>query len=167
MAEFDSFISVADGAEERFSFLQSVSAYEDLHYPGVHEWYSYRLYNNAVENFISGNFLATTILSFTFIENALGMLLLDQGSEDKGAYQIIEDSVDEGIISEKEAKKLHKIRELRNPVVHIRTPMNPESYFSRYKKEGKTPWQLAQQDAQESIEAVFILLNSFYDEKPN
>ena len=168
MTEFDSFLSVAkdqrERAEDRFSFLNSLSPYDNLRYPGVHEWYSYRLYMDAVENYIRGHFLATIILSSTFIENILGTLLLEQGSENMGAYQIIEDSVDEGILSEKQAQKLHKVRKLRNPVVHTRNPMNPESYQYRYIEEGKIPWELAKQDAKESIEAVFILVNNFYDE---
>lgn len=157
-------LSEIDSAEERLSFLKSLSAREDLRYPGVHEWYAYRLYLEAIDNFVRGNNLTTVIIGHAFVENTLGAILRKRCSERTTAYEIIQEAVEEGILTESKAETLQRVRKLRNPVAHPRSFADEDSYFHRYTLEDKSPAELAQEDAEEAMKAVFVLVNSFYEE---
>lgn len=166
--DLDQFTFLTDSeikdAKERVSYMESLCEHEDLRYPGVHEWYSYRLYLESIDNYARGNFLSTIIISLAFIENTLGTLTLEPGSDKRGAYEVIEQSVDDGHISRSNAELLHQVRKKRNPVVHTRGPTAEDSYFQRYLSEDGTPYEIAVEDAKECIECVFLLVNSFYED---
>jgi hypothetical protein len=65
---------------------------------------------------------------------------------------------DERWISEEEFDLFEKVRKLRNPLTHFRTPMHEELPDFRAFCEGSEPHEVVEGDAKQILELVFRLV---------
>lgn len=149
--------------ESRIEWIESRQEDDDFQRTSIHGFYSYRLYNDAIHNFIYGRFLSASIIAATFVENALGLYFQSSdllNPEESNSYNLIESAVQDEVITNEDAEKLHRVRQLRNPIVHYRGPIHEEAYLERYINEGEIPWKLAKEDAKKAMEGMFTVKNA-------
>jgi hypothetical protein len=78
--------------------------------------------------------------------------------ERAGALDLLRESLKRAWISEEEFQQFDRVRRLRNPIVHFRRPLAPDTLEYRAVQEDARPDEIAQSDAQEILNAVFNVL---------
>lgn len=85
-------------------------------------------------SFLNGNYMATIFCCQTFIEHSLAGRYAMNGQDalvETGFKNLIDRSLLDGCLTEELAKRLHELREMRNPYVHPRILPNRESLLDR------------------------------------
>jgi hypothetical protein len=92
-------------------------------------WMGKHLFEEARYCFVYGQFLASAILGFAFIERTLAAMFFASGRNDlerASAERLVSEALSQGWINEDEAAALDRARRTRNPLVHFRKPMHNE-----------------------------------------
>jgi hypothetical protein len=124
-------------------------------------WLSYQLLEEAKYCFAYGQFLATAILGVAFIERLLAARFYGSGRDDlerAGGLDLLREALENGSIAQEEFQQFDKVRRLRNPIVHFRRPLAPDTLEYRAVQEDARPDEIAQVDAQEILKCVFLVL---------
>ena len=124
-------------------------------------WLSHQLLEEAKYCFAYDQFLATAILGVAFIERVLAARLYAAGRNDlerAGGLDLLRESLKRAWISEEEFQQFDRVRRLRNPIVHFRRPLAPDTLEYRAVQEDARPYEIVQSDAQEILKAVFNVL---------
>jgi len=117
--------------------------------------------------FINGQFIACVLLCQCFIENSLRNLLSTGGLnydvtdgwlERVGFRDLINKSLEEELITEKEADDFHWLRKARVQYVHPKLPFSRKWIVRRMVEEEATAKELAAQDAVRSVRIVLQLI---------
>lgn len=112
---------------QRLAWLAKEIPVQDL-YQVQDTGYSKLLFNEISECYINGQFIATIVLGFSFIEREIAGRLFsigDKKTAEKGkSEELINSAHKKGWLTEDEMTRLNKLRDLRNPVVHFRDPFN-------------------------------------------
>jgi hypothetical protein len=111
--------------------------------------------------FAYGQYLATIVLGFAYIEVTLAAKFYAAGRNDlerAGIATLLNEARDRGFLSEDEVDDLDRIRRTRNPVAHFRRPGNEESIEWRSVVESDHPYDLLERDAQAVIRAAMKAL---------
>lgn len=85
-------------------------------------------------SFLNGNYMATIFCCQAFIEHSLAGRYALNGQDvlvEIGFKNLIDRSLSDGCLTVKLAKRLHELREMRNPYVHPRILPNRESLLDR------------------------------------
>jgi hypothetical protein len=113
-------------------------------------------------SYINALYMATILLSQSFIEHSLGGSFLMSGDDDiveKGFSKLIDKALETNQIDQKLAGRLHELRKMRNPYTHPKPGITKRSYMGRMKeKDIYDPEILAEQDARFAIQIVIDFL---------
>lgn len=123
-------------------------------------------------SFLNGNYMATIFCCQTFVEHSLAGRYALNGQDtvvEVGFKNLIERSLADGFLTAELAKRLHELREMRNPYVHPRILPNRESLLDRMlatsrqlrssSKQSNDPLAvMAETDARNAVEIVVDFL---------
>lgn len=126
-------------------------------------WLSLRLLEEAKYCFAYGQFLATAVISVAFIERELAALLYGSGRSDlerAGGADLLREALGSGWLSQEEFELFDNVRRLRNPIVHFRRPVAPETLMHRAVVAGSHPEEIVESDARNVLRGVFHLLEN-------
>ena len=119
------------------------------------------LFREAADSFVNGQFLATIVLAFSFIERSIAGRLSYIG-ENKTAEgkskDLLAAALDRGWLTPDEIKSLDEIRLLRNPIVHYRDSFDAKRPEIRAALEGKPHSILFEADARKVLEAAIHII---------
>ena len=94
------------------------------------------------------------ILTQGFVEHSLAEVLLRIGVRRKGMKALIKAAEDAGVVPSDLARRLQKLRRLRNPYVHADTSQWPPAYLRRARTETNGDlYALSDVDARFAMEA--------------
>ncbi len=116
------------------------------------------LFSEAKMAFINGEFISTILLSVSFCEHWLGTFIENKGYPKKDYYtitNIINCLRKNKLISGYLLIQLDRIREIRNPFVHIKEYDNPNNFSQRLFKEKTIPHELLEKDAKEALPLMY------------
>jgi hypothetical protein len=124
-------------------------------------WLSIQLLEEARYCFAYGQFTATTILGVALIERCLAAQFYAAGRNDlerSSGANLLQEALTGGWISLDEFNHFHRVRRLRNPLVHFRRPLARDTVEYRAVQESAHPDEVVEGDAQKTLEAVFRVL---------
>jgi len=145
----------------RLEWLASNYPSSDLGFMLRGGWLSHRLLEEARYCFAYGQFLATAILGVAFIERVLAARFYAAGRDDlerAGGHDLLREALRSAWISQDEFEQFDKVRRLRNPLVHFRRPLAPDTMEYRAVEGEAHPDQLAEGDAQAILMGVCRVL---------
>jgi hypothetical protein len=124
-------------------------------------WLNHQLFEETRYCFVYGQFLSRAILGFAFVERTLAAMFYASGRDNlerANSKKLFQAAQDEGWISEEEFDHFEKVRKLRNPLTHFRTPMHEELPESRAFHRESEPLEVVEADARQILEAGFRLV---------
>jgi len=125
---------------------------------------SHYLFEEARYCFVYGQYIASIMLSLSYIENTLASVFYASGRSDlqrETLLNLLEEAKERGLISESGFAVFNKVREIRNPITHFRKPMDKETIEWRAAKNDRHPYELVEEDAKTALEAVFRMIAKF------
>ena len=125
---------------------------------------SYYLFEEARYCFVYGQYLASTMLSLSYIENTLGSIFYAGGRNDlqrASLANLLKEAKKEGLISEQEFIVFDKVRKIRNPLTHFRRPDDKDLDLQAFKK-GLNLYEMLEEDAKLALKANFRIMEKFY-----
>lgn len=125
---------------------------------------SYYLFEEARYCFVYGQYIASTLLSLSYIENILASVFYTAGRNDLQRAHVVDllnEAKKEGVICESEFTVLNKIREIRNSMTHFRKPCDKETTEYRAIEEDRHPYELLEEDAKIALKTTFRMLEKF------
>lgn len=123
---------------------------------------SHYLFEEARYCFVYGQYIASIMLSLSYIENTLSSNFYASGRNDLQKTRIVDllkEAEKEGLISESEFDAFNKVRKIRNPIMHFRKPDDKEEIEWRAVKAEAYPYELYEQDAKIALKACFRILS--------
>jgi hypothetical protein len=153
-----------DGRIRRLEWLASIlPPGEYLTFPGG--LMSKFLFEEMRYCFAYGQFLATIVLGFAYIEQTLAGKFFAAGRNDlkrAGIAKLLREARRHDILGEDEAKELDQIRRTRNPVTHFRRPLDddPDAYSVELRslQKNEHPYEVLERDAQAVVRAAMKAL---------
>lgn len=145
----------------RLEWLASNYPSSDLGFMLHGGWLSHRLLEEARYCFAYGQFLAAAILGVAFIERVFAARFYAAGRDDlerAGGNDLLREALRTAWISQDEFEQFDEVRRLRNPLVHFRRPLAPDTMEYRAVEGEAHPDQLAEGDAQAILMGVFHVL---------
>lgn len=115
---------------------------------------SFKIFNEAIQSFVGGQFIATIILSQAFIERRFQEyfhIRLDDKKSKLTLSKLLKEFKDSGFIDDYFIDKIDKIRQKRNPFTHHREPLQKDTLMARSFETKMNPDELLEQDAKEAI----------------
>lgn len=125
---------------------------------------SHYLFEEARYCFVYGQYIASTMLSLSYIENTLASVFYTSGRNDlqrASLVNLLEESREEGLISESEFAVFDKVREIRNPLTHFRKPTDKKIIEYRAVKNNRHSYELLEEDAKTALKAAFRMMAKF------
>ncbi len=125
---------------------------------------SYYLFEEARYCFVYGQYIASTILSLSYIENTLGSFFYATGRNDLKRARIADlfkEAQKEGLISEREFIVFDKVRKIRNPITHFRKPLDRETFEYKALESDRHPYEVLEEDAKVALKANFRMMEKF------
>lgn len=145
---------------ERLSWLASrAPAAEIWTFSGG--WLSKHLFEEARYSFVYGQYIAASVLGYAFVERTLGSLFYASGRNDlqrATGKKLIHEAMQINLLSAEEALAFNRARQLRNPLVHFKPPLQQESPDTRAYATGKQPYEIVESDAKHILEVMFRLV---------
>lgn len=140
--------------------VEQIPNTEHLLFPGG--LISKYLYEEARYCFVYGQFLASIVLGFAFIEHTLAALLYAAGRNDferSNISRLLQEALNCDWINQVEFQSLDKARRFRNPVTHYRRPLHDDTIMHRAVKDNELQYTLIEEDARHVMRTVMNLLN--------
>lgn len=112
-------------------------------------------------SFIYGQFVASAVLGFAFVERTLAAMHYGSGRNDlhrATSEKLFKEARSAGWLTESDLAAFEKARRLRNPLVHFRVPLHDDLPESRSFKEDCEPYEVVETDAKQILEVVFRLV---------
>ena len=125
---------------------------------------SYYLFEEARYCFVYGQYIASTMLSLSYIENILASVFYASGRNDlqrARLFDLLKKAKEEGLISESEFTIFNKVRKIRNPITHFRKPSDKENIEPRVVKNNRNPYELLEEDSKTALEATSRIMSKF------
>lgn len=122
---------------------------------------SFRIFNEAIQTYVSGQFIATIILSQAFIERRFQEYFHIRLDDKKSKYtlsNLLKEFKDSGIIDDYFIDKIDKIRLKRNPFTHHREPLHKDTLMARSFEAKTNPDLLLEKDAKEALEMMLTMI---------
>ena len=119
------------------------------------------LFEEARYSFVYGQFLASILLGFAFIEVTLSSWFYISGRNDlerATASKLLFEAKEAAWLTEDEYVRIEDIRCNRNPVTHFRPPLSTDTIEYRALTESNHPYSVIEQDARYVMEAVMHML---------
>lgn len=124
-------------------------------------WLSQKLLEEAKYCFVYGQFLAASILGVAFIERVLAAQFYATGRDElerASAQRLLQEALKSKWITQEEFEQFDAIRSLRNPIVHFRKPLSPDTHERRAIKQNADLYEIAERDAEAILISVFQVL---------
>jgi len=125
---------------------------------------SHYLFEEARYCFVYGQYIASTMLSLSYIENILSSIFYASGRNDlqkASVVDLLKEAKEEGLISESEFTIFNKVREIRNPLTHFRKPGAKKTIEYKADKNDMHPYELLEKDAKTVLKATFRMMAKF------
>lgn len=126
--------------------------------------FSQLLFHETAESYVNGQFVATIVLGFSFIERAIAGRLHhvnDKVAERGSSEQLIAAALKRQWITREESEALNRLRLLRNPVIHFRGHLELERPEVKALLSARSVPQLLEGDAMATLEAaIHVVLNA-------
>ena len=125
---------------------------------------SHYLFEEARYCFVYGQYIASIMLSLSYIENTLASVFYASGRNDLQkacVIDLLKKAKEEGLISESEFTVFNTVRKIRNPITHFRKPSDKENIESRVVKNNRNPYELLEEDSKTALEATFRIMSKF------
>ena len=125
-------------------------------------WVAKYLFEETRYCFAYGQFIATVVLGFAFIERTLAALFYETGRsglERASISVLLREGRDIGWLSDDELRELDEVRSLRNPLAHFRAPLTQDTVERRAVERQELPYSVLEDDARKVMTAVFHLLS--------
>jgi len=120
------------------------------------------MFSEIIETYVSGQFIASIVLGFSFIERSIAGRLAFVGKaqkRDKNESQnLLDAALREGWLLDAEVEFLNGLREIRNPIVHFRDSSKESRPESRARLKGMKLQESIELDAGKMLEAVVRVL---------
>ena len=123
--------------------------------------FSRYLFQEAIQCFVNGQFIAAIVLGFSFIERSLAGRFFEVGRTDLGRAKIdnlLKEALERGWVFETEYKLLNEMRELRNSVAHFRDPADFSRPEIRAILAAKQPHSMLEDDSRQILDAAIRML---------
>lgn len=123
--------------------------------------FSKLLFNETIECFVGGQFIATIVLGFSLIERAIAGRLSHVGDKKaaKGrSEELMVSALNKGWLSQTEFDHIKELRALRNPVVHFREHLDKSRPEFRATVNEQETSQMLESDARRILEAAIHVL---------
>ncbi len=144
----------------RLAWLISISPIERIWiFPGG--WIAKQLFEEARYCFIYGQFVASAILGFAYVERTLAAMFYGAGRNDlqrATSDVLFAEANAVGWLEEEEIEAFDKARRLRNPLVHFRKPMHKDLPEFRAIQEEREPYEIIEDDAKHILQVMFRLV---------
>lgn len=124
---------------------------------------AHRYILEAIENYISGQFLGAALLAFGFLERTIAARLHHAGQAEKAKDRsevLFKLARDYGWITSDEYTTLEALRRSRNPLVHFKDPLSDVRPEIRALLSAKTTEEHLQTIARTTLEAAISVLNA-------
>jgi hypothetical protein len=113
--------------------------------------------------YLNGAFISTILLSQAFVERRLQDYMSSKGLEaegKKGAQTIINYCRKHHLVNEFLLKKFDRLRQVRNPLVHLKAIDHPFTLGRRSFGEQKQPTDILERDAKEALSLMYTILTT-------
>jgi regulator of extracellular matrix RemA (YlzA/DUF370 family) len=111
--------------------------------------------------FVYGQFLATIVLGMAFLERTLAAWFFAAGHNDMeraSISRLLREARNRGWLTEDEYSRFERIRLIRNPATHFRSPLSDETIEYRALEAADHPYALIEEDARFVLQAVMDIL---------
>jgi alpha-amylase/alpha-mannosidase (GH57 family) len=125
---------------------------------------SHYLFEEARYCFVYGQYIASIMLSLSYIENSLASAFYASGRNNLqrvSMVSLLEEAKEKGLISESEFDVFNKVREIRNPITHFRKPVDKEAIEYMAVKGARHPYEVLEEDAKAALKAAFRMMAKF------
>ena len=112
------------------------------------------LFTDLIETFVGGQFIATILLGFTFIERTIAGRLSfvgDKKTAKESSTELLDAALSRGWLSIGEHSKLNELRQLRNPIVHFREHLADTRPEVKAVLSGRSATQMFESDAKQIL----------------
>jgi hypothetical protein len=119
------------------------------------------LFDETRYSFVYGQFLASILLGFAFIEMTLAAWFHMSGRDDLdrvNVSKLLSEAKMAGWLTEEEHSRIEAIRRVRNPAVHFRAPLAEDSIEYRAFSEHEHTYSVIEKDARAVVAAVMHML---------
>ena len=145
---------------ERLSWLVAASPPAELWlFPGG--WLTKQQFEEARYCFVYGQFVASMLVGFAYVERTLAAMFYGAGRNDLQramGNELIQEAERVGWLSTGDVAAFQSARALRNPLTHFRTPLHAELPDVRAFQEDRDPYELAESDAKHVLQVVLRLV---------
>ena len=124
--------------------------------------YSQLLFAEVLNLFVSGHFIATTVLAFSFIERAIAGRLSHNGEKSMAngsSTELLDAALRERWLTAEEHANLNELRNVRNPLIHFRDHSAATRPEVKAVLSAKTTEEQIETDAIRTLEAAIHVLN--------
>ncbi len=143
---------------ERFKFLESLSP-KNFGMAGSME--SIFIFHKARWSYLNGAFISTILLSQAFIERRLNDFMMSNGLENeakRGAASIINFCRKHNLLDEFLLVKFDHLRNVRNPLTHLKPHDHPFSLDQRMFRDRMRPHEILNEEAKKAIGLMYTIL---------
>ena len=119
------------------------------------------LFEEARYCFVYGQYLASIVLSLSFLDVSLGGAFYGMGRDDlerAGIRKLAEQAHSIGWLNRDDFDLIEEIRKYRNPITHFRTPGHEDRIETRGFRENLEDYSIIERDARKTMEALFRLM---------
>lgn len=123
--------------------------------------FSKLLFNEILECFVGGQFIATIVLGFSFIERTIAGRLSHVGKKAAArgsSEELIESALQWEWLTQTEHDHINELRTLRNPIVHFREPLTETRPEVKATLNARSTAQMLETDAKKILEAAIHVL---------
>jgi len=120
-----------------------------------------QLFEESRYSYIYGQFIASAVLGFAFVERTLAAMQFAAGRNDlqrATSAQLFKEARNSGWLGEEDLKVFEKARERRNPLVHFRKSLHKDLLEWSSCTEECEPYEIVEADAKIILSAVFRLV---------
>lgn len=119
---------------------------------------SMKVFQEAKDCFIYGQYVATVVLAASFSEHWLGGILVARGAQKvaaQGLAAIVEHCRENDLLPAVLCGKVDTLRKIRNPFVHLKSFDHPHGLGQRMLKQRTHPDSILENDAREALVAMY------------
>jgi hypothetical protein len=124
-------------------------------------WLAKQLLDEAKYCYVYGQYLAVAILGVAFLERVLAAQFYAHGRNDleraRGS-DLLEEALESGWCSQEEFLRFDRMRRLRNPLLHFRRPLAPDTLEARAVSQSTHPDAILEADAKAILDGVLHVL---------
>jgi hypothetical protein len=149
------------GKLERLAWTHKLIGASDLYFlqDGA---YSRYLLKEILDCFVNGQYIATIVLGFSFLERTLAgrfNFIGKPGVAGSNSINLFKKAFEEKWLSHDEHEVFESLRTLRNSVTHFRAPLDQSRPEVRAMQAGTTPIAILESDAKEFLSAAIQMLH--------